>query len=297
MLKKKLENIPLFAQLADDELEALAAISEIRKYSKDEAVFSEGDTGKDIYFLISGEVSIRKKISSGFKTIAVLREGDLFGEMSFFENAPRSAFAFASKECDILGIRGGAFENFLSDKPRQSFGILMKMLAISSARLRNMDRYFTMLYQTARIMTACGSLEELAGKILSEIIDSMPVSGAALYMYNMFDEEYDLVSSVSAELAAQSIPREASFIAKLSEGKSVVAVNIKDVPGLCFFAPITDENGLIGFIGIAAENAPGHEDRILIGTVCNMISPVIVNLRTKQEELMKSRLQEKKWQL
>ncbi len=296
MLKKTLENIPLFAALADDELEALAEISEIRKYKKGEVIFAEGDTGKDIYFLVGGEVSIRKKISSGFKTIAILREGDLFGEMSFFENAPRSADAFASRDCDILGIKGESFESFLSSKPRKSFSVLMKMLAISSARLRNMDRYFTMLYQTARIMTACSSVRELAEKILPEIIDSLPVSGAAMYMYSMFDEEYTLVSSVSAHVP-QAVPREASFLVKLGEGKSVSAVNEKDVQGLRFFAPVEDENGLIGFIGVAPDNDPALEDRILIGTVCKMISPVIVNLRTKQEELMKDRLNQKKWQL
>jgi len=296
MLKKTLEKIPLFATLDDDEREALASISEIRKYNKEEVIFAEGDKGKDIYFLVSGEVSIRKKISSGFKTIAILREGDLFGEMSFFENAPRSAGAFACGECYILGIKGEAFEEFLSDKPKKSFSVLMKMLAISSARLRNMDRYFTMLYQTARIMTVCGSVEELAEKILPEIIDSLPVSGAALYMYSIFDEEYDLVASVSAD-AATSVSREAPFIAELKTGKNVCEANVTDAPGLRFFSPVEDENGLIGFIGIAAENDPALEDRILIGTICKMISPVIVNLKIKQEELMKDRLKNKKWQL
>ncbi|MEA2081829.1 MAG: cyclic nucleotide-binding domain-containing protein [Elusimicrobiota bacterium] len=296
MLKKKLENIPLFASLADDELAALAEISEIKKYNQGEAVFAEGDKGKDIFFLVSGEVSIRKKISSGFKTIAVLREGDLFGEMSFFENAPRSADALASDDCDILGINGAEFESFLSDKPRKSFSILMKMLAISSARLRNMDRYFTTLYQTARIMSSCSSVEELAEKILPEIIDSLPVSGAALYMYSVFDGEYNLAAAVSAE-AAQTVSSGSSFMEKLSAGKNICDANVPDLPGLRFFSPIEDGNGLIGFIGIAAANDPAAEDRILIGTVCNMISPVIVNLRTKQEELMKDRLKNKKWQL
>jgi len=64
-----------------------------------------------------------------------------------------------------------------------------------------------------------------------------------------------------------------------------------------FFAPIAGEDGLAGFIALASEKDPALEDRILVGTICNMINPVIINLRTKQEDLMKSRLKEQKWQL
>lgn len=296
MLKKKLEGIPLFAALDADELEALAAISEIKTYTKGTLVFSEGDTGKDIYFLVTGEVRIRKKISSGFKTIAVLRAGDIFGEMSFFENAPRSADAFAPMDCDILSIKGEAFESFLSDKPRKSFSILMKMLAISSSRLRNMDRYFTTLYQTARIMASCGSVGELAEKILPEIINSLPVSGAAVYMRSLYEDEYDLISIIPAG-EEESVSGTAPFVRKLASGETLCDGNVKEAPGMRFFAPIGAEDGLTGFIALSAEKDPALEDTILVGTICNMINPVIINLRTKQEELMKNRLKQQKWQL
>jgi len=296
MLKKKLESIALFAALDEDELEALAAISEIKTYQEGSLVFSEGDTGKDIYFLVSGVVSIRKKISSGFKTLAVLRDGDLFGEMSFFENAPRSADAFAPMECDILSIKGEAFEAFLSDKPRKSFSMLMKMLAISSSRLRNMDRYFTTLYQTARIMATCASLAELAEKILPELINSLPVSAAALYTRSLYENEYKLIAAIPA-MEDVSISGDTPFILRLASGEAFCDDNVKDVPGMRFFAPIAGEDGLAGFIALASEKDPALEDRILVGTICNMINPVIINLRTKQEDLMKSRLKEQKWQL
>lgn len=296
MIQKKIESIALFSALDKSELETLAAISEIKTYPPESLVFSEGDTGKDIYFLVSGEVSIRKKITSGFKTIAVLREGDLFGEMSFFENAPRSADALASKECDILSIKGEAFETFLSDKPRKSFSILMKMLAISSSRLRNMDRYFTTLYQTARLMASCSSVEELAEKILPEISNSLPVSGCAVYTRSLYEDEYNLVYALPYREEA-SISASAPVIIRLASGEAFCDDNVKDVPGMRFFAPIGSEDGLTGFIALASERDPALEDRILVGTICNMINPVIINLRTRQEELMKHRLKEQKWQL
>ncbi|MCD6310994.1 MAG: hypothetical protein J7M11_00830, partial [Elusimicrobia bacterium] len=181
-------------------------------------------------------------------------------------------------------------------QPRRRYGQHLHQNAETFAGLRNMDRYFTVLYQTARIITTCASVEELAEKILPEIIDSLPVSGAAMYMYSIFDEEYDLIAGVSADVP-QSVSREASFLKKLGEEESVSAVDNTGAGDLCFFAPVEDDNGLIGFIGLASENEPAAEDRILIETVCKMISPVIVNLRTKQEELMKDRLKNKKWQL
>ena len=68
--------------------------------------FQEGDPGAEMYFLLSGAVSIRK---SGTE-IAVVRQGNFFGEMTLLLGLDRSATAVALEPCRCVILQGQNFE-------------------------------------------------------------------------------------------------------------------------------------------------------------------------------------------
>jgi CRP/FNR family transcriptional regulator, cyclic AMP receptor protein len=66
---------------------------EQREVVAGEAVFAEGDTGAEMYGLISGAVELRK----GEQSLGVLEPGDTFGELAIVSEAPRSLTAVATE--------------------------------------------------------------------------------------------------------------------------------------------------------------------------------------------------------
>lgn len=297
MSVKKISDITLFAKLGTDEINDLSRISQIKQLKEGEVIFREGDTSKNIYFLLEGKIGITKKISSGSKTIAILRKGDIFGEMALFENAPRSANAIVLEQSEILDINGEEFERFLSDKPQESFSILMKIIAISSSRLRNMDRYFTTVYEIARSLGTCADMESLVGVVLEHLSKSLDITGSFFYSYDMFNDEFGCVKTHGVLGHTELIPSGAEIVERIKKENNLLLRSSDFGEGFCFLNALVNEDNLIGFVGVLSGAEFSWEDRVLIGTICNMVSPVISNLGMKQAEMLKKRLEQKKWSL
>ena len=68
-----------------------------KQYDAGEVIFSEGDSGKALYIVMSGSVKIVKKRDSGDKVLAPLAAGSYFGELALISEAPRFASAVAEK--------------------------------------------------------------------------------------------------------------------------------------------------------------------------------------------------------
>ena len=64
-------------------------------YKAGEVIFKEGSHGAAVYVLTSGMVEISKMIQGKKIAVETLGPGDIFGEMSFIDHAPRSATAIA----------------------------------------------------------------------------------------------------------------------------------------------------------------------------------------------------------
>lgn len=81
-----------------------------RKYPKGTMIFCENQSGADMFIIQSGEVSISKVVDGNEVTFAVLKKGDMFGEMALLENKPRSATAIAHEECVLMVVNRKNFD-------------------------------------------------------------------------------------------------------------------------------------------------------------------------------------------
>ncbi|MDJ0783125.1 MAG: cyclic nucleotide-binding domain-containing protein [Desulfosarcinaceae bacterium] len=129
-----LKKLPVFEPLDQADLDHLLRMSRLRIYKSGEVIIQEGSVDNWIYFLIYGKVRIVKQD----KEISILnRGGDLFGEMRFIENAPRSASAYADGDTVCLALDTGYLTQ-LSGEDKLSFGyILYRILAgILAEKLR-----------------------------------------------------------------------------------------------------------------------------------------------------------------
>ncbi len=106
-----------------------------KDYKDGSIIFKENSAGKEMYIIISGKVKIMKEKGPVETILATLDEGDFFGEMSLFDNYPRSATAMASGDVKLLEINQKNFLKKISKDPSLAFRILEKM----SQRIRLTD--------------------------------------------------------------------------------------------------------------------------------------------------------------
>ncbi|MFO8064258.1 MAG: Crp/Fnr family transcriptional regulator [Spirochaetota bacterium] len=89
-----------------------------RTYPKDTMIFAETMPGRELYIIQKGSVKITKIVNDNEVLLAVLKQGDIFGEMSLIENKPRSASAIAFEETVLLAVNQENFERMVQTQPQ-----------------------------------------------------------------------------------------------------------------------------------------------------------------------------------
>jgi CRP/FNR family cyclic AMP-dependent transcriptional regulator len=82
-----------------------------------EVLFKDGDPGDEMYLIKSGKIRISKPAGDVEKTLAVLKEGDFFGEMSVIDGSPRSATATAIEPTELVIFDREVFMNQVRENP------------------------------------------------------------------------------------------------------------------------------------------------------------------------------------
>jgi len=99
-----------------------------RIYPKDTMIFAEVMPGSELYIIQKGSVKITKIVNETEVLLAVLKTGDIFGEMSLIEKKPRSAGAIAYEDTQLLAVNQENFERMVASQP-QIIARLTQLLA------------------------------------------------------------------------------------------------------------------------------------------------------------------------
>lgn len=99
-----------------------------RNYPKSTMIFSEVMPGNELYIIQKGSVKITKIVNDTEVLLAVLKAGDIFGEMSLIENKPRSASAIAYEDTQLLAVNRENFGRMVTTQP-QIIARLTQLLA------------------------------------------------------------------------------------------------------------------------------------------------------------------------
>src|SRR5918911_4873637 len=150
MTVDELRRVSLFADLATEDLEQLCQMARTVSVDSGELIFEEGSPGDALYVILDGELEVAKRQDGQDVVLAVRRAGELVGEMSLLEQAPRSASVRTLRESRLLVISQTAFQTLLSCSPSVPLRILHTLIA----RLRNNE---SVLMQNAK-MAALGTL-------------------------------------------------------------------------------------------------------------------------------------------
>ncbi|HLE25769.1 MAG TPA: cyclic nucleotide-binding domain-containing protein [Thermodesulfobacteriota bacterium] len=117
-LKQKLNSMSLFSQLSSDDLKGLVEKSSLRQFEAGSVICREGEYGDTAFAILGGtaEVSIN---TAGYKnlTLALLGEGNIFGEMAALSGYPRSATVSAKEALYLLEIPAEVLKNLMKHSP------------------------------------------------------------------------------------------------------------------------------------------------------------------------------------
>lgn len=123
-----LRSIPLFEDLEEDDLVALLATLEPHSFRAGAMIFNQGDVGSSMYIVESGSVNIHLPGEASRRiSLADIARGEHFGELSLFDNKPRSASALATSNAVLLELQRETLENYLERRPRAAMAILRTM--------------------------------------------------------------------------------------------------------------------------------------------------------------------------
>jgi len=88
-----------------------------RTYPDNTMIFSEYEPGNELFIIQAGRVKITKIVDEEV-LLAVLKPGDIFGEMALLDNKPRSASAITFGEVSVLAINKSNFEGMVQAQPQ-----------------------------------------------------------------------------------------------------------------------------------------------------------------------------------
>ena len=132
-----LARVPLFASLKPDRLNELAGKLKPRSYRRGETIFHQDDPAATIHVIKNGQVKINTTSPEGGEIIlAILADGDFFGELSLLDEGPRSANAIAMEATQTLTLQHGDFLEAMSKHPE----MVKSVMSYLASRLRHADQ-------------------------------------------------------------------------------------------------------------------------------------------------------------
>ena len=127
-----LHKMPLFRHLTYQELVRVLNITEVRAADTDQRFVEEGDTGDELFIVLTGQV----RVHSGDTVFVHLGPGQHLGEMALVDKAPRSASISADEPSKLLVIRRRDFFDIIRKDHAIAVKLLWSFLGVLTERLR-----------------------------------------------------------------------------------------------------------------------------------------------------------------
>jgi len=143
-----LKQSDIFYQFTPTQLELVANLCQEGVFQKDDLVFKENSSSKELYIIVQGEVDIfvdpslvsTLEVGSENKTIATLRRGQSFGEVALVDEGLRSASACASqKDTRLLIIPRDKLIMLCDTYPQLGYRLMYNLAADLAMKIRNTD--------------------------------------------------------------------------------------------------------------------------------------------------------------
>ena len=157
-----LKRIPLFAAIPEVDQQRLVGLLRKETLKRGEILFRRGDEGNALYLILQGRIKISLTRQTDAVTLAILGQGEFFGEMALLDGLPRSANTTAMDDSTLYALKRSDFLSFLVHNEK----IVRAVLASLSLRLRRTDDQLAemcFLNLSVRLVSKLAELAEQQG--------------------------------------------------------------------------------------------------------------------------------------
>lgn len=139
-LSEMLMDCDLFKTFPPAEIQSVARYFGVSNMEKDGVIFNEGDAGKFMCIVNTGNISVVKSNQDGVDVrLATLYKGRSFGEMAVLDGERRSAKCVAETDCILLTLSKDSLDKMLDETPRTAAKVIRAVAVSLSRRLRMAD--------------------------------------------------------------------------------------------------------------------------------------------------------------
>ena len=138
-----MEKMHIFRELDATEMDILRGLMQSRDYGPNETIYREGEKGDSLNIIMKGKVKINKMMVAGDQfCIATLKEGDIFGIMSFLDGSVHDATIVSDQKTTLTVLEKSDFDGLFRTHP-MIVGKVLRRLAIHLATIvRNMNNQY-----------------------------------------------------------------------------------------------------------------------------------------------------------
>ncbi|MCI4372663.1 MAG: cyclic nucleotide-binding domain-containing protein [Thermoplasmata archaeon] len=122
-LAERLGHVSILGSLSQRQLKKLAGWVKIVAYAEGETMVKRGEGGIGLFLILDGAAEVRR----GSRGLAKLGVGQFFGEMTLFDDLPRSADVVATKASKVAVLSRFEFWGFAESEPKILRGVLEEM--------------------------------------------------------------------------------------------------------------------------------------------------------------------------
>jgi len=263
-----LKKLPIFYGLSDGDLSLIAPILKLVSFKSGESVIHEGDEGDSLFIIRNGSVEVFKTNGDGEEvSLGVLPEGSFFGELSLFDDHPRSATVRTLEHTDFFTLSRSDLDGILDGNHEIENILFRNTIMETFSRFRNVITNFTFSQHHLR------SKDEIINEINRDLKTATEIQ--EYFIRTEDDENINLKHGISRSFIY--LPSKAiggDFISTLNDAEGNICVIIADVEGHGISASLVTGvlKSAFSFLAPVYGNRPGLFMTHLNKHLCKMLN-------------------------
>ncbi len=154
-IAKFLSSVDIFSALDEESINTVASEAKQEVVGPSRIIFSKGDEGNRVYVIWNGSVEVGVDMGNRFSRFARLGPGEVFGELSLFDEKERSATARVTGDspAKLLYFKKDNFLDLVKHNLQIGHPILIGITEKLSSRLRRADNTLRSLHSSLKRYT------------------------------------------------------------------------------------------------------------------------------------------------
>jgi two-component system, sensor histidine kinase len=206
-------------------------VSVEHRYEPGAVIVREGEVGDSIFLIGEGSAEAVLLLVGGEQplVLSVMRKGETFGEMGFFERRPRSATVVARESCLVLEISGQGLRALGEAHPEVGCKILLQV----SERLRNKNDQILKLHLES-VASASRAKDEFVAMLGHELRNPLGAITTAIHVLDARGGDDSTAARLRGIIARQTqhlsrLVEDLLDVSKLVSGKIVLHKQPEDL--------------------------------------------------------------------